>query len=849
MEVVHKSDYNTHAVIGGQAAQAFGVVQNAEFITVLSSTLYTDQPQAVVREVVCNAWDSHKASGITERPVDVTINNTHLIIRDYGAGIPPEKMGEIYCTYGKSTKKDSTNQTGGFGLGSKAPFAYTNHFTVTVHYNGTKSIWAISRGSEDTNGMPDARIIMQVPTDETGVEVSIPIIEAADVRLFTNILTKLVLFGGMNVALNGNVLETLGIEKKASNGFFLTNEDPLTSAGSIYVSYGDVIYPVAKNRAYEELYLEATDIIKKLDRKHNGNYEENLSTSYNCIFLAEPNTISITPSRESLSLSDRTIQTLRKTLQSFLDNFAEEKIAPLINKHLEKIVEKAGAQIDLVSYARTPFDVLEERDPLAFARQVVPEALPKSSRPNITNRDDYILRLVSNGMWGNRETVARKLMTQLFKIAQSKIPKNHLYAKAVREITRSQKNFKAHRFSSWSGRDASCRYHIWDWLPRQFRKHGLDLKQCLYWHTNQGYGDRVVSTRLMEMEADRQRIGHLSKMKIVLFGSRNQLLEAADSADEDELPGWDSGDAMPRLLYWNRLRSQKSRDEAKEKLTAMGFEVVDVDSWYQETFGTIPAEKVKAEPKKYIKKKGVVSLVNLVETGREFSCRRHFYMADSLKVLNEAPEFIFTMYQSNPNHYNGAKFFVNQDKLAQEFIERYGARGGIAVNTPQYEKWLSLGTKDGYEWLFQLMIDKIIGNKEYEYHKSIQAHIRKLPLAHSQYVRLRKASEVFAKILPEVPELDPEIRFLVALAESYDNRTHLGKAEKYQHLFTKVTDYLDKDFSEASDDPFPAIFHPKARERLGLLSYGDILIALEEGELTPADRIHWETVLMGTLFN
>ena len=118
MEVTHKTDYDTHAIIGGQVASAFKVIQSAEFITVLSSTLYSDQPLAVVREVLFNGWDAHKAKGITDTPLRITIDRENLVFRDFGEGIAPDRMTDIYCTYGGSTKKDSSDQTGGFGLGS-----------------------------------------------------------------------------------------------------------------------------------------------------------------------------------------------------------------------------------------------------------------------------------------------------------------------------------------------------------------------------------------------------------------------------------------------------------------------------------------------------------------------------------------------------------------------------------------------------------------------------------------------------------------------------------------------------------------------------------------------------------
>ena len=86
----------------------------------LSKSLYTNQKLAVVREVLCNAWDALHFTNKTSVPLLVTLNN-EMIIQDFGLGIPHAEIGPIYGTYGASTKIHDGQQTGGFGLGCKAP--------------------------------------------------------------------------------------------------------------------------------------------------------------------------------------------------------------------------------------------------------------------------------------------------------------------------------------------------------------------------------------------------------------------------------------------------------------------------------------------------------------------------------------------------------------------------------------------------------------------------------------------------------------------------------------------------------------------------------------------------------
>ena len=140
MQVSNVQDHVTHAVIGGKATIEFGISSSAEFFHILSSTLYSDQLLAVVREVMCNAWDAHIHAERTSTPIKVTVSDTEFKVEDSGFGIPHGDIGLIYGTYGNSTKKNDGQQTGGFGLGCKAPFAYTDHFEVQSSNDGVRTI-------------------------------------------------------------------------------------------------------------------------------------------------------------------------------------------------------------------------------------------------------------------------------------------------------------------------------------------------------------------------------------------------------------------------------------------------------------------------------------------------------------------------------------------------------------------------------------------------------------------------------------------------------------------------------------------------------------------------------------
>ncbi len=152
----------------------FSIKPSAKAFRILSSTIYPDPIAAPIRELGTNAADSHRDAGVRE-PFLVHLPNQlepYFSIRDYGTGISDENIDKVYCTYFESTRTESNNFTGGFGLGSKTPFCYSDTFTVISYFNGRKMIFTAFL--ED--GEPKIAKFADDPTDErNGLEVSFPV--------------------------------------------------------------------------------------------------------------------------------------------------------------------------------------------------------------------------------------------------------------------------------------------------------------------------------------------------------------------------------------------------------------------------------------------------------------------------------------------------------------------------------------------------------------------------------------------------------------------------------------------------------------------------------------------------
>jgi hypothetical protein len=163
----------------------FRIRNSAKAFNILSSGLYANKIRAIVRELSCNAVDSHTAAGKTDVPFDVHLPSQlepWFAIRDYGTGLSHEQVTSIYTTYFESTKTESNDFIGALGLGSKSPFSYTDNFTVTAIKDGRKGIYTAFINEQ---GVPSIALMMEEATDEAaGVEVKFSVNDYYDFSKF-----------------------------------------------------------------------------------------------------------------------------------------------------------------------------------------------------------------------------------------------------------------------------------------------------------------------------------------------------------------------------------------------------------------------------------------------------------------------------------------------------------------------------------------------------------------------------------------------------------------------------------------------------------------------------------------
>jgi hypothetical protein len=267
----------------------FTITNSPHAFKVLSKQLYSDPIRACIRELCCNAIDAHTAAGKPDEPIAVHLPSQlepWFAVTDHGTGLSFEDVESLYTTYFGSTKRGSDDQIGGFGLGSKSPFAYTDSFTVDARWNGNKRSYV---AYIDPDGKPAIQAMTPpMPTDEdNGLTVKFAV-KPSDIQRFAIIATDVCQW--FDVWPKGNV-PAAEVNKIAMEGDgWVVLERRYGSIGSVKVVQGGVAYAV-----------NVTDIDGISD------VAVSVFLNYYTIVLRVPiGTVTPAPSREQLSYDTAT---------------------------------------------------------------------------------------------------------------------------------------------------------------------------------------------------------------------------------------------------------------------------------------------------------------------------------------------------------------------------------------------------------------------------------------------------------------------------------------------------------------------------------------------------------------
>jgi hypothetical protein len=175
----------------------FGIGDVSVVIDILRNHLYKNKIQIMVQEYLCNARDAHREAKQT-KPIDIKMIGNVFSVQDFGPGISPDRMENVFIKYGNSTKRDGV-QTGGFGIGAKSGWAYTDSFDiVTVTKENDKLVQRTYRASVKDNKQGELNLLETsdyIKGGETGTSIKIRIKDnEADYDKFCSAIQRAVYF-------------------------------------------------------------------------------------------------------------------------------------------------------------------------------------------------------------------------------------------------------------------------------------------------------------------------------------------------------------------------------------------------------------------------------------------------------------------------------------------------------------------------------------------------------------------------------------------------------------------------------------------------------------------------------
>ena len=311
MQVLNGNDFDQkNVLIGGTGkTESFGVTNDPVLMGMLSTGLYQKPMRTMIQETMFNAWDAHRMGKCQDKAIDIYINDTSgLIIRDYGPGIHKNEIHPIYCIYGNSTKRDNDELTGGFGLGSKSPYAYADSFTVTSHHEGFKGMYIMNRVSEENQGGPGRSVIFEdIPTSESGLVVTIPLKDDNDMTRAYEYIKDILYLSGIKARIHfkDKTPEEIFTETVSAGEWFV---DEKSNRGMLFAVYGGVRYEIIDDDAYEAEFRFVRKMANLLGNMYIG-------------FKAS--TLTPLPSREGLNLNERTVATIKNQLEVMEENFRQ----------------------------------------------------------------------------------------------------------------------------------------------------------------------------------------------------------------------------------------------------------------------------------------------------------------------------------------------------------------------------------------------------------------------------------------------------------------------------------------------------------------------------------------------
>lgn len=295
---------------GDMIEESFSIENTGMIFDILRNKMYADPIRAICREISSNARDAHREVGKGHVPCQITLPSTFSAfykIKDFGPGISPDRITNIFIKYTASTKRGDNLQTGGFGLGAKTPFSYSDAFTIETVFEGMR--YCYSCFIDETKVGKIVCMTIEPTTEENSTEITIPV-KPIDYRKFAEDTEYVTRHWEVKPIIKGGTIN------------YKTMTATLTGNG----------YCIAKSNNYDvlrEVKLIIDGIEYPLDTNQLKNFaaKKVLTAANGTVYLYfNVGELSLSATRESVHLDDATQNKIAGRLQRIVKDFTDDVI-------------------------------------------------------------------------------------------------------------------------------------------------------------------------------------------------------------------------------------------------------------------------------------------------------------------------------------------------------------------------------------------------------------------------------------------------------------------------------------------------------------------------------------------
>lgn len=306
--------------------------EDMRYVASLLRNNYSNTRLAVVREITANALDANKEANAS-RQIEVklpTSMNPTFAVRDFGGGLSEKDIFELYSKYGKSTKRESNNYIGAFGIGKFAPLSYGDSFTCVSYNSGLKTSYNIFVNDDDDTKI--SKMHQEPSSEPTGLSIEIAVADS-DVEEFKKVAQKFFEFFPAD-----EMPKFIGVDEdfispreaiiaSEQDAWFFVKEDDSSRYGYYHSTYGSHVIMGRVTYPLDSSSINLDNFIKD-DRLKN--VCANLLSHSNFYLRVPLGGVKLHHSRESLEYNKQTQKTIAKFLvvaSKEVQEIAKKKLA------------------------------------------------------------------------------------------------------------------------------------------------------------------------------------------------------------------------------------------------------------------------------------------------------------------------------------------------------------------------------------------------------------------------------------------------------------------------------------------------------------------------------------------